>query len=461
MKAKTWILLALACLAGLSAQAYSFTNLYFFSADAFPPGANELATNGDGANPVSIIVANGVIYGVDAGGGSTGDGTIFRMDVDGTHFTNFFTFQLGPEDPGTNTYSQSTGVQPNPGLLLVSNTLYGTTFYGGFRDAGAVFKINTNGSDFVLLHSFLFSDGASPASGLTLYSNTLYGTTVGGGSNGYGVVYTIGPGGFHPVYQFESQINPYGGVVATNTGIFGFNEYDTELYAGGVYQIGSGGYHQLFQFNQTNGANPWGSPLLYNGVLYGATYEAAANGSGAIFRVNIDGSGFTNIHSFSTDSFANTDGALPYDFSGPTLSGGKLYVTTSLGGSGHNGVVSQMNLDGSAFTVLHSFEQSDGSQPVALAYANGVLYGAAEYGGYGVSLADGSIFAITLQAPPPTLNIVLTNGQAVITWNDQSYSLYRGDTANDISILIPAAASPYTYGLNGTSEFFELRKSGD
>src|SRR5258708_5660860 len=85
-------------------------------------------------------------------------------------------------------YTNSDGVDPIAGLILSanSNTLYGATLYGGSSGNGTVFKVNTDGTGFSRLYSFTASspnssgvstnsDGASP-NGLILSSNTLYGT---------------------------------------------------------------------------------------------------------------------------------------------------------------------------------------------------------------------------------------------------------------------------------------------
>jgi uncharacterized repeat protein (TIGR03803 family) len=39
-------------------------------------------------------------------------------------------------------------------LVLLSNTLYGTAFYGGSSGKGTVFAIQTDGTGFTNLHSF-------------------------------------------------------------------------------------------------------------------------------------------------------------------------------------------------------------------------------------------------------------------------------------------------------------------
>src|SRR5258706_563594 len=51
---------------------------------------------------------------------------------------------------GTN----SDGIYPTAGLILLGNTLYGTAQGGGSSGNGTVFAINTDGSGFTTLHSF-------------------------------------------------------------------------------------------------------------------------------------------------------------------------------------------------------------------------------------------------------------------------------------------------------------------
>src|ERR1039457_5117634 len=84
------------------------------------------------------------------------------------------------------------GAAPWAGLVLSGNSLYGTTANGGSSSNGTVFRINTDGSDFTILHSFTVApgsypyytnnDGANPYAGLTLSGNILFGTTSGGGA---------------------------------------------------------------------------------------------------------------------------------------------------------------------------------------------------------------------------------------------------------------------------------------
>ncbi len=81
-------------------------------------------------------------------------------------------------------FSGSDGSTPNGNLVLDSaGNLYGTTAEGGSSGDGTIFKLSPTG-DFTLLHSFTGgSDGRGPETGLALDPATgdLYGTTFDGG----------------------------------------------------------------------------------------------------------------------------------------------------------------------------------------------------------------------------------------------------------------------------------------
>ena len=47
--------------------------------------------------------------------------------------------------------------------------------------------------------------------------------------------------------------------------------------------------------------------ILSGNTLYGTAWMAAVRASGTVFAVNTDGTGFTNLHSFTNGS----DGAFP------------------------------------------------------------------------------------------------------------------------------------------------------
>ena len=84
--------------------------------------------------------------------------------------------------------SSRDGATPAAGLVLSGNTLYGTAYSGGSSGNGTVFKVNTDGTGFTNLHNFTGgSGGAEPLLDVILSGNTLYGTPD-GGSSGNGTV---------------------------------------------------------------------------------------------------------------------------------------------------------------------------------------------------------------------------------------------------------------------------------
>ena len=109
--------------------------------------------------------------------------------------------------------------------------------------------------------------------------------------------------------------------------------------AGGLAQVLS----PIYAFNETNELNPTAvGRLLSSNTLYGTIFGSVYRGitkavgvsaSGAVFKLNTDGTGFTNLYVFSPVdhySLTNTDGAnLAAQL---VLSGNRLYGTTEYGG---------------------------------------------------------------------------------------------------------------------------------
>src|SRR4051794_27652768 len=88
------------------------------------------------------------------------------------------------------------------------------------------------------------------------------------------------------------------------------------------------------------------------------------------------------------DSLINHDGAFPA--SGLVISGGALYGTAQAGGDLGYGVVYALNMDGSGFMNLHSFAGTDGMNPYAQLTSSGeLLYGTANSGG---GTGSGTVF---------------------------------------------------------------------
>src|SRR6266550_9003505 len=58
------------------------------------------------------------------------------------------------------TFTNSEGAYPRGGLILSNNILYGTAVFGGSSGGGTLSKVNTDGTGFTVLHHFTgASDG--------------------------------------------------------------------------------------------------------------------------------------------------------------------------------------------------------------------------------------------------------------------------------------------------------------
>ena len=128
-------------------------------------------------------------------GGTAGLGTIFKMNADGTGFAVIHSFSAASGD----------GWQPAGSLTLVGSTLFGMTRFGG-AGAGSIFRINTDGTGYSQVYSFAGSpgDGANPLGTLLLAGSTLYGTTPNGGADGLGTIFDIQAdgSGYDLLYSF-------------------------------------------------------------------------------------------------------------------------------------------------------------------------------------------------------------------------------------------------------------------
>ncbi len=361
----------------------------------------------DGADPVaSLTLVGSTLYGTTTKGGADNDGTIFSVNPDGSDQV-LYSFTGGT----------SGGANPYAGLTLVGSTLYGTTYFGGSTGDGTVFSINTDGSDFQVLYSFTGGTERwrNPYAGLTLVGSTLYGTTAEAGSADDGTVFSINTDGtgFQVLHSFAGGTGdgeePTAGLTLVGSTLYGTTLEGGGTGAGGdgygtVYSINTDGtgYQVLHSF--TDGTGDGGIPegvLALNGsTLYGTTYLGGSTDDGAVFSINADGTGFQVLHSFTAASTGLSPEA------GVTLVGSALYGSTNAGGSSGHGTIFSINTDGTGYQVLHSFTTSTGDGDNLLENLTAVgatLFGTTEEGGSvdggdnggtGDPLGDGTIFSI-------------------------------------------------------------------
>jgi uncharacterized repeat protein (TIGR03803 family) len=148
---------------------------------------HSFGSGSDGAYPQApLLNVKGTLYSTTFSGGAYvppyGAGTVFRIDTAGTERV-VYSFK-GSAD----------GANPAAGLIDVHGTLYGTTQNGGSSGDGTIFSLNPNGSGERVLHSFgAGRDGERPVAGLLDVNGTLYGTTSRGGAHGKGTVFALTP----------------------------------------------------------------------------------------------------------------------------------------------------------------------------------------------------------------------------------------------------------------------------
>jgi uncharacterized repeat protein (TIGR03803 family) len=380
----------------------------------------------DGANPYGGLTLSGnTLYGTASGGGSAGNGTVFAVNLDGTGFTNLHRFAFND------------GINPFAGLILSGHTLYGTTSQGGSAGNGAVFALNTDGTGFANLHNFTGgSDGANPYAGLLLSGNTLYGTTSGGGRAGQGAVFALNTDGtgFANLHSFtggSDGASPYAGLILSGNVLYGTANQGGSAGQGAVFALNTDGtgFTNLHSFTGgSDGAAPSGGLILSGNTLYGTASQGGSAGNGAVFALNTDGTGFTNLHSF----IGVSDGANPY--AALVLSDNTLYGTATGGGSAGNGAVFALNINGTGFTNLHTFTgRGDGAAPRTVILSGNTLYGAVSSGG---SAGDGTVFGLSLgsvSASPPQLTISLAGTNVVLTWPNDA----PGFTLQSLTNLVP------------------------
>jgi uncharacterized repeat protein (TIGR03803 family) len=304
----------------------------------------------NGANPQGNLIfdAAGNLYGTTYIGGARNMGTVFK---------------LAPNQDGSwtesvlHSFNGSDGDEPFAGLIFdAAGNLYGTTHSGGASDLGTVFKLapNQDGSwTESVLHSFSGKDGDSLDAGLIFdRAGNLYGTTLLGGASDFGTVFKLAPN-----------------------------------------QDGSWTESVLHSFSGSHDGSHPAAGLIFDaaGNLYGTTdsggklnlCEGDRSGCGVVFKLtpNADGSWTESVlHSFGVNHYGMyPQASLIFD------AAGNLYGTTVRGG--HVGFFGRLrcgvvfklapNQDGSwTESVLHYFGTSAALPYYGLIFdAAGNLYG--------------------------------------------------------------------------------------
>jgi uncharacterized repeat protein (TIGR03803 family) len=450
------------------ASAQTFTTLHSFTA------TTSLDINSDGATPLAaLILSSNRLYGTTYRGGSGGRGTAFSVRTDGAGFAVIHNFTF-PE-----------AIHPLANLILSGTTFFGTTTGGGSLGGGTVFSIDTDGTGFMDLYDFPNAgNGGFPGAGLILSADTLYGTTEGGtpGSPSEGTVFAVNTNGtgLSLLYNFSGAdgSDPIASLTLSGKTLFGTTSSGGNSDLGTVFAINTDGteFRTLRNFTGgDDGGGPSGNLVLSGTTLFGITQGGGASGNGTVFAINTDGSGFTNLYSFTARSasapYTNSDGTFP--LAGLTLVGKTLFGTASRGGVFGSGTVFAINTDGTGFKVLYTFTSisgsanSDGAIPQSsLVFGGGTFYGTTSAGGRS---GNGTVFSLSLAASsPPQLTITASETSVVLAWstNFWGFSLQSTTnlgpsaiwTTNFPGPIVVNGLNTVTHPTTGRQQFFRLAR---
>jgi uncharacterized repeat protein (TIGR03803 family) len=263
-------------------------------------------TNLNDSHPSGLSVSDNTVYGTTTYGGTGGYGTVYSVNTDGSDFTNLHDFS----------YSD-VGFEPYGGVILSGNTLYGTT-YMGVGAAGSIFAVNADGSDFTNLYSFTPAptgtngNGLYPEGGLILSSNVLYGTASSGGYEAAGTVYRVNTDGsgfklLHsftaasgsPYYTNSDGSSPQTGLLLSGNTLYG-TTYEAGAYGSGtVFSVGTDGSNFVTlhtfaaipgpAYTNSEGGFPLGSLIMSGNTLYGTAQAGGTGAQGTVFALTLFG----------------------------------------------------------------------------------------------------------------------------------------------------------------------------
>jgi uncharacterized repeat protein (TIGR03803 family) len=270
----------------------------------------------DGFNPQAALIqaTDGNFYGTTIEGGTSNNGTVFKITPTGV-LTTFYSFcsQSGCAD----------GSEPQSALIQATDgNFYGTTRFGGTNNYGTVFKLTPSGT-LTALHSFDDVDGAQPFAALIQSTNgTFYGTTLVGGAyalpTGYGTIFSLSVG-LEPFVALQttsgkegakigilgqgfssSSVVKFGGTQATTitrtgstfinatvpagarTGSVTVTTGSTALISSQIFKVTPGGV----SFSPPSG--PVGTPVTITGTGLAQATKVTFNGKSASFTPTSD-----------------------------------------------------------------------------------------------------------------------------------------------------------------------------
>jgi uncharacterized repeat protein (TIGR03803 family) len=386
---------------------------------------NNLPTSG--AVPIAGVIraSDGWLYGTTPTGGSNNPaaGTVFKLQTNGSGFAVIWNFS-GVDGSALNA----------PVIEASDGNLYGTAYSGGISNAGTVFRVSKNGSNFAVLHHFLGgNDSANLSSGLIEGSDGyLYGMTSFGNTTTRGTIFKVDKNGNNYAILHAFTGNPDGQqpngrlTRGTDGALYGTTPFGGTTVRGTAFKINEDGSGYVILRNFIAGAtgtSPGAAGLVEasDNLLYGATASAGTGGSGTLYKMDKSGGGYTVILSFSNsvNSFCSPREVIE-------ASDGSLYGASQLGGPSGKGGIFKVNKDGTGYAVLRYFSgnSGDGDSPYMTLCLGGsnIFYGTTQYGGQS---GGGCVFELSATPVRPwALALSMSGSSSVIQFNGTASAQY-------------------------------------
>jgi uncharacterized repeat protein (TIGR03803 family) len=368
-------------------------------------------------------------------------------------------------------FSGSSGSNPVIAPIEVEGVLYGVTTEAGFfntgsgRSYGILYSLDTNGTNFQVLHTFFgagppYLDGDNNCGDPGLFSGYLIST----GSLIIGTTYAGGPStdfahhaetsdcGGGTIFFYNTSNSSYSvvspfvssslyGAQPTSIAIYNNRIYGVCVINGGGWENFNASYGTIWSTDLT-GNNPNVEYAFISSSFYdprgfvqsgssNMVYGTWVGGNGGVFAFDMNDDSFDPLYSFT----GGNDGYFPY--LPPVISASVLFGVATYGGSLNNGTIYSMNTDGTGFSVVYSFGSTDAYNPISNIYiTDNTIYGLASGGAFN----NGAIYSVNTNG---------TNFQILYNFtgsNDgiPSYTIF--DVYENTMYFTPEAGGEYGQG---------------
>jgi uncharacterized repeat protein (TIGR03803 family) len=253
----------------------------------------------DGSGPGARVTVDrsGNVYGMAPTGGAYGLGTIYkiRQVQRGAWTLNVIHAFTGGADGGTGSAGR---------MILRNGHLYGAATTGGTYGSGVVFELTPRGVGewaFRTIYSFKGQPDGSFPYGALLFdaSGNIYGTTYYGGANNIGAVYELSP---RPIGEWNERLlysfqdgtdgnSPISNLVFDTAGNLYGTTSEGGLGSGTIFKLSPVGGGQWTETVVHLFQGPPDGAFAYNGMVvdrfgnfYGATVHGGDNDDGSIYK---------------------------------------------------------------------------------------------------------------------------------------------------------------------------------